>query len=115
MELQRRPDQSLPERKGQKRKLEEEFEEDRQIPVPPTGDARDALLSDVKEQVSILDSAFSWKESDRAAAKRATHSLADLAKNGTSVHIPLPSFFCYFVIRRIRLCVFPPSHASVSA
>ncbi|XLS75413.1 hypothetical protein HN51_032278 [Arachis hypogaea] len=34
-------------------------------------------------------SMFPWKESDRAAAKRATHALADLAKNGKS-SIPLP-------------------------
>ncbi|RDY01205.1 Arm repeat protein with ABF2, partial [Mucuna pruriens] len=88
MELQRRPDQCLPERKGQKRKLEEEFEEDRQqISTPPTGDARDAILSDVKEQVSVLDFTFSWKESDRAAAKRATHALADLAKNEEVVNV----------------------------
>ncbi|KAL1343642.1 hypothetical protein AAHE18_09G242100 [Arachis hypogaea] len=49
-----------------------------------TGDARDAILPKVQEQVSILNSTFSWKESDRAAAKRATHALTDLAKNGVS-------------------------------
>ncbi|KAH1223114.1 ARM REPEAT PROTEIN INTERACTING WITH ABF2 [Glycine max] len=87
MELQRRPDQCLPERKGQKRKLEEEFDDDPQISPPPTGDARDALLSDVKEQVSLLDSTFSWNEPDRAAAKRATHALADLAKNEEVVNV----------------------------
>ncbi|RYR36487.1 hypothetical protein Ahy_A09g041447 isoform B [Arachis hypogaea] len=54
-----------------------------------TGDARDAILPKVQEQVSILNSTFSWKESDRAAAKRATHALTDLAKNGKS-SVPLP-------------------------
>ncbi|QHN82128.1 ARM REPEAT PROTEIN INTERACTING WITH [Arachis hypogaea] len=54
-----------------------------------TGDARDTILAEVQEQVSILNSTFSWKESDRAAAKRATHALADLAKNGKS-SVPLP-------------------------
>ncbi|QHO17130.1 Bifunctional dethiobiotin synthetase/7,8-diamino-pelargonic acid aminotransferase [Arachis hypogaea] len=49
-----------------------------------TGNARDAILPKVQEQVSILNSTFSWKESDQAAAKRATHALADLAKNGVS-------------------------------
>ena len=88
MELQRRPDQCLPVRKGLKRKLEEEFDDDPQISAPPTGDARDALLSDVKEQVSLLDSNFSWNEHDRAAAKRATHALADLAKNGNKSSPP---------------------------
>lgn len=84
MELQRRQDQSLSQRKGQKRKLDEEqHHEDRQIsPAPPTADERAALLSDVAEQVSILESTFTWNEADRSAAKRATHALADLAKNG---------------------------------
>jgi len=110
MDLHSRPDHCLPERKGQKRKLEEDFEDDRQISAPPTGHARDALLSDVKDQVIVLDSTFSWKESDRAAAKRATHALADLAKNGKSVRA-LASFvfffrgirfFAAFVLRGIR-------------
>ncbi|XP_020978951.1 ARM REPEAT PROTEIN INTERACTING WITH ABF2-like isoform X1 [Arachis stenosperma] len=88
MELQGPSDQCHPERKGQKRKLEDEFEEDHhQISTPPTGDARDAILADVQEQVSILNSTFSWKESDRAAAKRATHALADLAKNEEVVNV----------------------------
>lgn len=81
MELPKRIDQNLPERKGHKRKLEEEFEEEREISVP-TGDAKQALLTDVTSQVEILISTFSWKESDRASAKRATHVLAELAKNG---------------------------------
>lgn len=78
MELQ---DQGLPERKGQKRKLEEEIEEDHEIPLP-TGDARLSLLAEVSSQVNVLNSSFSWREPDRAAAKRATHVLAELAKNG---------------------------------
>ncbi|RYR48782.1 hypothetical protein Ahy_A07g034858 [Arachis hypogaea] len=53
-----------------------------------TGDARDAILAEVQEQVSILNSTFSWKESDRATAKRATHALSDLAKNSKS-SVPL--------------------------
>lgn len=81
MEHQRRQEEGLPERKGQKRKLEEEIEEERQISVP-SGDARQVLLAEVGVQVNILNSTFSWKEADRAAAKRATHVLAELAKNG---------------------------------
>lgn len=84
MELQKRQDQGQPEKKGQKRKLEEEFEEEREISVaPPSGEAHQALSSEVSTQVSILNTTFSWKEADRAAAKRATHVLAELAKNGT--------------------------------
>ncbi|XLU41854.1 hypothetical protein S245_036668, partial [Arachis hypogaea] len=52
-----------------------------------TGDARDAILADIQEQVSILNSTFSWKESDRAAAKCATHVLVDLAKNEEVVNV----------------------------
>ncbi|XP_038701545.1 ARM REPEAT PROTEIN INTERACTING WITH ABF2-like isoform X1 [Tripterygium wilfordii] len=81
MELHRREDQGLSsERKGQKRKLEEEIDEEREISMA-SGDARQALLSEVVAQVNILNSAFSWNEADRAAAKRATHVLAELAKN----------------------------------
>ncbi|KAI4345603.1 hypothetical protein L6164_012709 [Bauhinia variegata] len=88
MDLQRRQDQCVPERKGQKRKLEEEYEEEREISAaPPTGDAREALLADVSAQVDVLDSTFSWKEADRAAAKRATHVLAELAKNEEVVNV----------------------------
>ncbi|PON80129.1 Voltage dependent potassium channel [Parasponia andersonii] len=96
MELQRR--------QGQKRKLEDEIEEDdREISVP-SGDARQALLSEVSAQVNILNSAFSWNEPDRAASKRATHVLAELAKNGKVLlerhesPPPISSFFAVFVL-----------------
>lgn len=86
MEPQRSQDQRLSERKGQKRKLEEEIEEkQREISAAvPFGDAREALLYEVTAQVNILNSTFSWNEADRAAAKRATHVLAEFAKNGNS-------------------------------
>ncbi|KAG4157048.1 hypothetical protein ERO13_D02G037600v2 [Gossypium hirsutum] len=87
MELQRCEEQGLQERKGQKRKLEEEIQEDRDATPLPTGDARRALLAEVTAQVKVLDSAFSWHESDRAAAKRATHVLAELAKNEEVVNV----------------------------
>ncbi|GAV74791.1 Arm domain-containing protein/BTB domain-containing protein [Cephalotus follicularis] len=80
-------DPDLPERKGQKRKLEEEIEDERVISAIPSGDTRRAILSDVSAQVKILSTAFSWKDSDRAAAKRATHVLAELAKNEEVVNV----------------------------
>ncbi|XP_017611823.1 ARM REPEAT PROTEIN INTERACTING WITH ABF2-like isoform X2 [Gossypium arboreum] len=86
MELQRSEDQGLPERKGQKRKLEEEIQEDREISLP-TGAARRALLAEVTAQVTVLESAFTWRESDRSAAKRSTHVLAELAKNEEVVNV----------------------------
>ncbi|KAJ9182079.1 hypothetical protein P3X46_006109 [Hevea brasiliensis] len=89
MEPERSQDRGLPERKGQKRKLEEEIEEERQeiSPAVPFGDARQALLYEVAAQVNILNSTFSWNEADRAAAKRATHVLAEFAKNEELVNV----------------------------
>ncbi|XP_068489940.1 ARM REPEAT PROTEIN INTERACTING WITH ABF2-like isoform X1 [Phaseolus vulgaris] len=88
MELQRRQDQSLSQRKGQKRKLDDEHHDEGQISAaPPTADERAALLYDVAEQVSVLESTFTWNEVDRSAAKRATHALADLAKNEEVVNV----------------------------
>lgn len=80
---ERREGRSFPERKGQKRKLEEgaaAASEDREI--SSTDGGGDAILNEIAAQVSVLNSAFSWQESDRAAAKRATQVLSELAKNG---------------------------------
>jgi len=88
------------EKKGQKRKLEqheERFQQDTQISLPLTGDARDAVLSDVNQHVSILLSSFSSNEFDRASAKRATHALADLAKNGIHLLFNQDAFFFFFL------------------
>ncbi|XP_059632536.1 ARM REPEAT PROTEIN INTERACTING WITH ABF2 [Cornus florida] len=91
MEFQKRRDkENLPERKGQKRKLEEEFDDEREISVlssSSSGDARQALLCEVSVQVNVLNTTFSWKEADRAAAKRATHVLAELSKNEEVVNV----------------------------
>ncbi|KAA8548612.1 hypothetical protein F0562_000296 [Nyssa sinensis] len=91
MEFQRRQDkENLTERKGQKRKLEEELDEEREISIPSSsssGDTRQSLLYEVSAQVNILNTTFSWREADRAAAKRATHVLAELAKNEEVVNV----------------------------
>ncbi|KAJ1432835.1 putative ARM REPEAT PROTEIN INTERACTING WITH ABF2-like isoform [Sesbania bispinosa] len=50
-----------------------------------TMDERAALLADISEQVSVLKSTFTWNEADRAATKRATHALVNLAKKGKSM------------------------------
>ncbi|GAY42568.1 hypothetical protein CUMW_067890, partial [Citrus unshiu] len=93
MDPQRRQGPSVPERKGQKRKLDEETVigdeqqqmQQREISSSSAGtsssDARQALLSEVSAQVNVLNTTFSWLEADRAAAKRSTHVLAELAKN----------------------------------
>ncbi|OAY83690.1 ARM repeat protein interacting with abf2, partial [Ananas comosus] len=41
-----------------------------------------ALGREVRAQVEVLDRCLSWRFADRVAAKRATHVLAELAKNG---------------------------------
>ncbi|KAF9677572.1 hypothetical protein SADUNF_Sadunf08G0121700 [Salix dunnii] len=94
MELKKHQDQRLPERKGQKRKLEEEIEEEQReisaveaAAATPYGEAREVILNEVHTQVNILYSAFSWNETHRAAAKRATHILAELAKNEEVVNV----------------------------
>ncbi|KAK3417606.1 hypothetical protein EUGRSUZ_H03553 [Eucalyptus grandis] len=80
--------QDIQEKKGQKRKLEDEAAAaDSEISASAGGGGgggdggRQSLLSEVAAQVKVLESAFSWVETDRAAAKRATHVLAELAKN----------------------------------
>ncbi|KAF5941738.1 hypothetical protein HYC85_019380 [Camellia sinensis] len=88
----RQKKENLTERKGQKRKLEEDFDDDRDLSLPSAaaaddGDNHQALLCEVGAQVSILSTTFSWKEADRAAAKRATHVLAELAKNEEVVNV----------------------------
>ena len=98
---ERREGRSFPERKGQKRKLEEgaaAAAEDREISASTTTDGGgDAILNEIAAQVSVLNSAFSWQESDRAAAKRATQVLAELAKNGRR-SASFFFFFCGFFI-----------------
>jgi hypothetical protein len=102
MELKKHQDQRLPERKGQKRKLEEEIEEEQreisaveEAAAAPYGEARKVILNEVYAQVNILNSTFSWDEAHRATAKRATHVLAELAKNGNRYFLKfLDLFFC---------------------
>ncbi|KAF6135107.1 hypothetical protein GIB67_040418 [Kingdonia uniflora] len=80
-------------RKGQKRKLEEEEEEvevegeEQRDLLLSSPNSHQTLLTEVSVQVKILNSTFSWKESDRVAAKRATHVLAELAKNEDVVNL----------------------------
>ncbi|KAI3903825.1 hypothetical protein MKW92_036272, partial [Papaver armeniacum] len=103
MEQKRKPEEHslktrVQERKGLKRKLEaaaagdkEEEHKVREISSSPsplhcsdsstTQINHQNLTIEVATQVDILNSTFSWNESHRASAKRATHVLAELAKN----------------------------------
>ncbi|URE42097.1 BTB/POZ domain [Musa troglodytarum] len=78
-------------RKRQKRKLEEE-DAASAVESEAGGEgggedicghrSRQALAREVRAQVQVLERTFSWRFADRAAAKRATHILAELAKDG---------------------------------
>ncbi|XVF72407.1 hypothetical protein PTKIN_Ptkin12aG0119100 [Pterospermum kingtungense] len=74
-------------RRSLKRKLEQEFEQDKadRCKVPFVVESRrdhPDLLRDVRFHVDLLISTVSsFSEADRAAAKRSTHFLSDLAKN----------------------------------
>ncbi|CAI9107837.1 OLC1v1007306C1 [Oldenlandia corymbosa var. corymbosa] len=75
-------------RRSLKRKLDEDFDDDRKIDaaLSPRYDQQD-LARDIRTQVEILQSSFSSAEADRAAAKRAIQMLSDLAKNEEMVNI----------------------------
>ncbi|XP_015573516.1 ARM REPEAT PROTEIN INTERACTING WITH ABF2 isoform X2 [Ricinus communis] len=112
-------DQGRPERKGQKRKLEEEIEDEQQeisasataaaAAAVPFGDARQALLYEVASQVNILNSTFSWNEADRAAAKRAIHVLAEFAKNEELVNVIVEGGAVPALVKHLQA---PPSSSS---
>ena len=90
-------------RKGQKRKLEEDPSSSSAMAIDikervAAGEIHhhhlspEALAIEVKSQVEILQSSFSWQEPDRLAAKRATNVLAELAKNG------IPSIYLWILL-----------------
>ncbi|CAN6482032.1 unnamed protein product [Victoria cruziana] len=95
------------ERKGQKRKLEDKDDEQESLAsssmVPMAAD--DLLEAQVKLQVQILESFCSWKESDRSAARRATHVLAELAKNEDYVNVIVEGGAVPVLVRHLQ----PPS------
>jgi hypothetical protein len=75
-------------RRSLKRKLEEEFEVDRKIaPVLSDDEVSQDLSVDVREQVEILESVYSYTEADRLVVKVAVHVLSDLAKNEDNVNM----------------------------
>ncbi|RWR76770.1 arm repeat protein interacting with ABF2 isoform X2 [Cinnamomum micranthum f. kanehirae] len=78
---------TLPERKGQKRKLEQHQHQPLSTAYEEEADARLVLSCEISAQVSILNNTFSSNESDRSAAKRAAHVLAELAKNEDVVNM----------------------------
>ena len=80
-------------RRSLKRKLDEDFEDDRKIEALSPPDAHQDLVREVRTQVQILDSTFSSIEADRASSKRAIQILSELAKNGSAE----PADFLIFI------------------
>ncbi|KAL3648837.1 hypothetical protein CASFOL_005240 [Castilleja foliolosa] len=75
-------------RRSLKRKLDEEFVDDRgRISGESPPESQQDLVSEIRAQLEILDSSFSATEQDRASAKRAIHVLSELAKNEDVVNM----------------------------
>ncbi|KAL5864026.1 hypothetical protein ACOSQ3_001540 [Xanthoceras sorbifolium] len=76
--------QTVSTRRSLKRKLEQEFDEqkpDRKFSIVDSDSTDQDLLQDIRAHVVTLNSAYSSDEADRAAAKHAAHALSQLAKN----------------------------------
>ncbi|KAK6164694.1 hypothetical protein DH2020_001558 [Rehmannia glutinosa] len=75
-------------RRSLKRKLDEEFDGDSGIAGDQSPqDSHQDLVREVRAQVEILESAFSYAEKDRLAAKNAINVLSDLARNEDMVNV----------------------------
>lgn len=89
--------QTLSTRRSLKRKLEQDFQEDKadcKFPILSSNDDIDKdLVKDIRTHVDVLKSAFSSADADRAAARHAAQSLAELAKNGAVVCLFVPIMF----------------------
>lgn len=89
--MDRRERQTSPARRSLKRKLEQDFEEkpDRKVSIVESDATQQDLVQDIRAQIDILNSKFSSDETDRAAAKTASHALVEFAKNGTVFDISI--------------------------
>ncbi|EOX94771.1 ARM repeat protein interacting with ABF2 isoform 4 [Theobroma cacao] len=78
-------------RRSLKRKLEQDLEEGKadrcKVPVVESRLTHQDLLHEVRLYVGLLNSTLSFSKADRAAAKRATHFLSELAKNEDIVNL----------------------------
>ncbi|KAL6527647.1 hypothetical protein OROMI_029458 [Orobanche minor] len=79
---------SLSSRRSLKRKLDEDFVDDRErIGGESPSESRQDLVSEIRTQVEILDSSFTSAEQNRVSAKCAIHVLSELAKNEDIVNV----------------------------
>lgn len=79
------------ERKGHKRKLA-----DTSLGLVAADGPNNHLILDVRNQIEVLKGCTSWREADRVAARRAAHSLAELAKHGKDSKRKYMEFYCFF-------------------
>lgn len=74
-------------RRNLKRKLEQEFQEDKsdrcKAAVVESRRTHQDIIRDVRIHVDVLNSCISFTEADRAASELSAHLLSALAKNGT--------------------------------
>ena len=70
---------------GEEEEEEEDEEMARQEREIHCGSSHQAILREVRAQVEVLERSFSCHGADLAAAKTASHILAELAKNGMTL------------------------------
>ncbi|KAL8100814.1 ARM REPEAT PROTEIN INTERACTING WITH ABF2-like [Apium graveolens] len=75
-------------RRSLKRKLENDYEDDRDV---FSLTCEENLLLEIRKQVQILDNSFSSIEADRASAKRAIHVISEFAKTDEYVNLIVES------------------------
>ncbi|XP_020102633.1 ARM REPEAT PROTEIN INTERACTING WITH ABF2, partial [Ananas comosus] len=68
-----------------------------------------ALGREVRAQVEVLDRCLSWRFADRVAAKRATHVLAELAKNEEVVNVIVEGGAVPALVRHLREPLLAPN------
>ncbi|KAK2648303.1 hypothetical protein Ddye_015792 [Dipteronia dyeriana] len=97
--------QTVSTRRSLKRKLEQEFEEqkpDRKFSTVESDHTDQDLLQDIRDHVATLNSIYSSDEADRAAAKHAAHSLSELAKNEEIVSLIVDNGAVPALLRHLR-------------
>ncbi|XP_044485451.1 ARM REPEAT PROTEIN INTERACTING WITH ABF2-like [Mangifera indica] len=98
--------QTLSTRRSLKRKLEQDFQEDkadRKFPILSSNDDIDKdLVKDIRTHVEVLKSAFSSADADRAAARHAAQSLAELAKNEEIVNVIVDNGAVPVLVRHLQ-------------
>ncbi|XP_030486794.2 ARM REPEAT PROTEIN INTERACTING WITH ABF2 [Cannabis sativa] len=116
--MERDQNQTSSARKSLKRKLDQDFQEeldqqssDRKISSVAPHDAHQDLLRDVRSLIGILDSA----DSDRAAFKRATHALCELAKNEEIVNVIVDCGAVPVLVKHLQTLMMSPARGGEAA